>query len=98
MAFRSVFTPDPRPPLTLLHSPHVVLWIHELTTDVNELDRESARRGFSCIRDFRPILAQETMGDIIKLCRLFGPPMSFSIFACPLQSRGEDRFLMKCDD
>lgn len=95
MAFGSVFTPDPRPPLALLHSPHMVLGIHELVTDVNELDRESARGSATCARDFRPIVVQETRGHIIELGRLLGPPMSFSIFACPPQSSGEDRFLMK---
>ncbi len=95
MTFRSVFTPDPRPPLALLHSPHMVLWIHELVTDVNELYRESARGSYTCVRDFRPILVQETRSYTIELGGLPGPPMSFSIFACPPQSSGEDRFLMK---
>ena len=54
MAFGSVFTPDPRSPLALLHSPYMVLWIHELISDVNELDGESACG--TCDRDFRPIL------------------------------------------
>jgi hypothetical protein len=93
MAFGSVFTPDPRPPLALLHSPHMVLWIHELVTDVNELDRESAWCS-ACVRDFRPILMQ-IIDNIAEISRLLGPPMSFSIFACPLQSSGKDRFLMK---
>jgi hypothetical protein len=95
MAFGSVFTPDPRPPLALLHSPHMVLWIHELVTDVNILYRESTRRSATCVRDFRPVFVQETRGYIIELGRLLGPPMSFSIFACPPQSSGENRFLMK---
>jgi hypothetical protein len=44
MTFRNVFAPDPRPPLALLHSPHMALLIHELelVTDVNEINRESA--------------------------------------------------------
>jgi hypothetical protein len=95
MAFGSIFTPDPRPPLALLHSPHMVLWIHELVTDVNELYRESTRGSATCVRDFRPIVVQEAKSYIIGLGRLLGPPMSFSIFACPPQSSGEDRFLMK---
>jgi hypothetical protein len=95
MALGSIFTPDPRPPLALLHSPHMVLWIHELVTNVNELDHESARGSTTCVRDFRPIVLQETSGYIIELGKLLGPPMSFSIFACPPQSSGEDGFLMK---
>ena len=98
MAFGSVFTPDPCPPLALLHSPHMVLWIHELVTDVNELDLESAKDSATCVRDFRHIVVQETSCYIIGLDRLLGAPMSFSIFACPSQSRGEDRFLMKRND
>jgi hypothetical protein len=94
MAFGSVFTPDSRPPLALLHSPRMMLWIHELVADVNELDRESAR-SVTCVRDFRPILVQEARGYAIERGRLFGPPMSFSVFACPPQGSGEDRFLMK---
>jgi hypothetical protein len=93
MAFGNVFTPDPRPPLALLHSPHVVLWIHELVTDVDELDHESARCS-ACVPDFCPILVQ-TRDYTVKIGRLLGPPMSFSIFACPPQSSGEDRFLIK---
>ncbi len=91
MTFGSIFTPDPRPPLALLHSPHIILWIHELGTDVNELDREWA----SGFRDFYPIIVQETRGYIVGLDRLLGSPMSFSVFACLPQSGGEDRFLMK---
>jgi len=97
-AFRSVFTPDLRPPLALLHSPHTVLWIHELGTDVNKLDRESTSASATCVRDFHPTVVQETRGYIIGLGRLLGPPMSFSVFACFSQSGGEDRFLMKWDD
>jgi len=94
MALGSLFTPDPRPPLALLHSPHMVLWIHKLVTDVNELDRESALSSVTCVCDFRPIVVQETK-YIIGLGGLLGPPVSFSIFACPLQSSGKDRFLIK---
>ena len=94
-AWKRFLLPDPRPPLALLHSLHMVLRVHELVTDVNELDRDSARGSATCVRDFRPIVVQETRGNIIELGRLLGAPMSFSIFACPLQSSGEDRFLMK---
>src|SRR5258708_2738398 len=93
-AFRSIFTPDPRTPLALLHSPHMILWIHELSTDVNELDCESASGSATCVRNFDPVIVQKTRGYITGLGRILGPPMSFSIFACLPQGSGEDRFLM----
>jgi hypothetical protein len=75
MAFRGIFTPDLRPPLALFHSPHMVLWIHELGTDVNKLDRESASGSATCVRDFRPTVVRETGGYIIGLGKLLRPSM-----------------------
>lgn len=98
MALRSLFTPDLRPPLALLYSPHMVLCVHELSTNVNKLDRESASVGAACVRGFHPIVGRETRGYIIGLGRLLSPSMSFSIFAGPSQSSGEDRFLMTGND
>ena len=73
----------------------MILWVHELSTNVYKLDRESASVSATCVRDFHPTVARETRGHIIGPGRLLGPPMSFSVFARPSQSRGEDRFLVK---
>jgi len=34
----------------------MILRIHELVTDVNELDRESAWGSATCVRNFRPVV------------------------------------------
>jgi hypothetical protein len=94
MAFGSVFTSDPRPSLALLHSPHMVLSVHELVADVNELEPESARGSATCVCDSRLILAQETRGYIIELGRL---PTALRRAREDVRRHGrpEDRFLMK---
>lgn len=82
MTLRNLFTPDLRPPLALLHSPHMVLRVHELGTDVNKRDGRSASPSTARVHDFHPTVIQEAKGRIIGLGRLLRPPMSFSVFAC----------------
>jgi hypothetical protein len=42
MALRNLFTPDLCSPLALLHTPHMILRVHELGTDIDKLDGGSA--------------------------------------------------------
>ena len=95
MAFGSVFTSDPRPSLALLHSPHMVLSVHELVADINELDHESARGSATCVCDSRLIPAQETRGYIIELGRLLPTALRRAREDVRRHGRPEDRFLMK---
>jgi hypothetical protein len=94
MTFRNLFTPDLRPPLALLHPTHMLLRVHELGTDVDEIDGGSASSSAIHARDFHRTIVREIKGYITGPNGLLGPPMSFSIFACPFQNGGEDRFLV----
>jgi hypothetical protein len=94
MALGNLFTPDLRPPLAFLHPTHMLLRVHELSTNVDKFDGASASGDAIQVRHFRRTMVREIKGYITRFDGLLSPPMSFSIFACPFQNSREDRFLM----